>query len=127
VNLHNEEISIQLVAKYLPEESIPMMQRYAFNYRFTLYNKSDSSWQLIDQSWQANHQTEGMVHQQHEDGIAGQHPIILAGHCLQASVALTIPVTKATLVGKLIFQNEQEERQQITTPCLVLDFDSRME
>lgn len=122
-NTPSPPIQISLSSEYLSVQSLPMLKRYSFIYRFTLHNHSDQPWQLTHQQWQVRDKDSTLVQERHEQGIAGQLPWITPQTCFQATVALQIPAPVADLTGELRFSSPSSENYFLRSPVVVLDFD----
>ena len=74
----HEPIEVTIQSRYLPEQSSPPDNQYAFAYHITLHNRGRETAQLLRRHWiitDANGETEEVE----GDGVVGEQPVISPG------------------------------------------------
>lgn len=116
-------LSLELSADYQPIQSLPMIKRYVFVYRFTLSNHTNEAWQLREQHWQiTDTQTQLLLQEKTEIGSAGQQAWITENTCFQAVSGLQLETPRAYFSGRVTLCNAQGDCQLIDSPTLLLSF-----
>ncbi len=73
-----EKIRVEVRPAYLPEQSDPIHDRYAFAYQVTINNESDVAVQLLSRHWHISDGEAG--HREVEGpGVVGEQPLIPPG------------------------------------------------
>jgi ApaG protein len=88
------QIDVSVVSRYLPEQSQPENQRYAFAYTVTITNNGQLPAQLLSRHWLITN-GDGQVQEVRGAGVIGQQPQIAAG----ASHTYSSGTLMTTLVG----------------------------
>ncbi|MBA1273390.1 Co2+/Mg2+ efflux protein ApaG [Stutzerimonas azotifigens] len=71
-------IDVSVATQYLPAQSQPEQNRYAFAYTVTIENKGQLSAQLLSRHWIIT-DGDGQVQEVRGDGVIGEQPVIAAG------------------------------------------------
>ena len=71
-------IDVSVTPQFLPEQSDPEQNRYAFAYRVTIENKGTLSAQLLSRHWIIT-DGDGQVQEVRGAGVVGQQPVIAPG------------------------------------------------
>lgn len=72
------EFTVSVIARYLPEQSAPDRQVYAFAYSVSIVNTGDVPAQLIGRRWEIR-DAAGAVQQVRGLGVIGQQPLLRPG------------------------------------------------
>jgi len=87
-------IDVSVVTRYLPEQSQPEQNRFAFAYTVTVSNKGELQAKLLSRHWVIT-DGDGRVQEVRGAGVIGQQPLIEAG----ASHTYSSGTVMATRVG----------------------------
>nr|MBF0684395.1 Co2+/Mg2+ efflux protein ApaG [Pseudomonas sp.] len=71
-------IEVSVTPQFLPEQSDPEQNRYAFAYRVTIENRGTLSAQLLSRHWIIT-DGDGQVQEVRGAGVVGQQPVIAPG------------------------------------------------
>lgn len=71
----NNAISVEVTSHYLPEQSDPAEQRFAFRYRICIRNQGNNSAQLLARHWTIT-DGNGKVEEVQGLGVVGEQPEI---------------------------------------------------
>lgn len=71
-------IDVSVTPQFLPEQSQPEQNRYAFAYRVTIENKGELTAQLLSRHWIIT-DGDGQVQEVRGAGVIGQQPVIAPG------------------------------------------------
>ena len=72
------EFTVSVVARYLPEQSAPEQQAYAFGYTVTIVNSGDVAAQLIGRHWVIT-DASGATQEVRGLGVIGHQPLLQPG------------------------------------------------
>lgn len=86
-------IDVSVVTRYLPEQSQPEQNRFAFAYTVTVSNKGELPAKLLSRHWVIT-DGDGRVQEVRGAGVIGQQPLIEAGasHTYSSGTVLTTRV-----------------------------------
>ncbi|KQB51896.1 Co2+/Mg2+ efflux protein ApaG [Pseudomonas endophytica] len=86
-------IDVSVVTRYLPEQSQPEHQRYAFAYTITVHNTGSVAAKLLSRHWVIT-DGDGHVEEVRGAGVVGQQPLIEPGeqHTYSSGSVLTTKV-----------------------------------
>ncbi len=90
------QIDIDVVTRFLPEQSSPDEQRFAFAYTVTIHNHGEQPAQLLSRHWIIT-DGDGAVQEVRGAGVIGQQPLIEPG----ASHTYTSGTVLGTQVGSM--------------------------
>lgn len=87
------QVDVSVVTRFLPEQSQPENDRYAFTYTITVSNNGSLAAKLMSRHWLITH-GDGKVEEVRGDGVVGQQPLIAAGqsHTYSSGAVLTSKV-----------------------------------
>ena len=92
------EITVVPQAAYLPEQSDPSRNQYAFAYTITLTNRGNVPAQLLSRHWiitDGDHQ----VQEVKGLGVVGQQPLIKPGETFEYTSGANLPTAVGTMRG----------------------------
>lgn len=95
------QVDVSVVTRYLPEQSQPEQQRYAFAYTITVQNKGSVRAQLLSRHWIIT-DGDGHVEEVRGEGVVGQQPEILPGDQYTYSSGSVIPTMVGTMQGSFL-------------------------
>jgi ApaG protein len=86
-------IDVSVVTRYLPEQSQPEQNRFAFAYTVTVSNNGELSAKLLSRHWVIT-DGDGRVQEVRGAGVIGQQPLIEAGasHTYSSGTVMTTRV-----------------------------------
>jgi ApaG protein len=90
------QIDVSVVTRFLPEQSQPEQQRFAFAYTVTVLNSGQLPARLLSRHWVIT-DGDGKVEEVRGAGVIGQQPLIAAG----ASHTYSSGTVMATTVGNM--------------------------
>jgi ApaG protein len=73
------EFRCQVVTRFLPEQSAPEQQSYAFAYTITIRNTGDVAAQLIGRHWLITSDSTGSTQEVRGLGVVGHQPLLQPG------------------------------------------------
>ena len=87
------QVDVSVVTRYLPDQSQPEHDRFAFAYTITVQNNGEVAAKLLSRHWVI---TDGDGHVEHVrgEGVVGQQPLIDAGksHTYTSGTVMTTKV-----------------------------------
>ncbi len=114
------QILVEVLPSYLPEQSAPEQNLYAFAYTITLSNTGDVAAQLISRSWNVN-DANGHTEKVRGLGVVGQQPLLQPGETFEYTSGTRLRTPTGTMHGSYFFVAEDGERFDIDIPMFVLD------
>ncbi|WP_300731990.1 Co2+/Mg2+ efflux protein ApaG [Pseudomonas sp.] len=95
------QVDVSVVTRYLPEQSQPEQQRYAFAYTITVNNKGSVRAKLLSRHWIIT-DGDGHTEEVRGAGVVGQQPEILPGDQYTYSSGSVITTTVGTMHGSFL-------------------------
>lgn len=114
------QILVEVLPSYLPEQSAPEQNLYAFAYTITLSNTGDVAAQLISRSWNVN-DANGHTEKVRGLGVVGQQPLLQPGETFEYTSGTRLRTPTGTMHGSFFFVAEDGERFDVDIPMFVLD------
>lgn len=103
------QVHIEVLPRYIPEQSDPLQSVFSFAYTVTVTNKGTVSAQLISRHWliqdERGHQDEvkGL-------GVVGQQPLLRPGESFQYTSACRLRAPSGGMQGSYFFVAEDGHR-----------------
>ena len=97
------------VTRYLPEQSQPDQQRFAFAYTITVQNNGSLPAQLLSRHWVIT-DGDGHVEEVRGAGVIGQQPLIAAGQKHVYSSGSVIGTLVGNMQGSFLMRAEDGEQ-----------------
>jgi ApaG protein len=72
------QLDVTVVARYLPEQSAPEQQAFAFGYSVTIVNRGDVAAQVVGRQWRIE-DANGTVQEVRGLGVVGHQPLLQPG------------------------------------------------
>lgn len=72
------QVDVSVVTRFLPEQSQPENDRYAFAYTITVANNGSVAAKLMSRRWLITH-SDGQEEEVRGDGVVGEQPLIAPG------------------------------------------------
>jgi len=113
------EIRVSAESAYLPEQSLPQEQTYAFCYTITITNQSEQAVRLLSRSWLIT-DADGETSVVEGEGVVGQTPDILPGASFTYTSGSVFKTPLGTMQGYYQMQNQQGEYLRAEIPVFRL-------
>ena len=91
-------IAIDVVTRFLPEESAPEDGRYVFAYTVRIRNEGDAPAQLISRHWIIT-DANGKVQEVRGDGVVGEQPRLRPGETFEYTSGAVLETGLGTMQG----------------------------
>jgi ApaG protein len=92
------DIRIQVVTKYVDEQSAPDSGRYVFAYTITITNNGDMAARLISRHWIIT-DANGKVQEVSGDGVVGEQPYLNPGEAFRYSSGAVLETPVGAMQG----------------------------
>lgn len=92
------DIVIEVVPRYLPEQSVPADNRFVFSYTITITNRGSEAVRLLNRHWRitdANNQ----VQEVRGAGVVGEQPLIEPGESFRYTSGALLQTPVGTMEG----------------------------
>jgi ApaG protein len=93
-----QRIAIEVLPRFVAEQSDPAQNRYVFAYRIVIANEGDVAVRLVSRHWII---TDGdhRVQEVRGDGVVGQQPTLEPGERFEYTSGVTLPTPVGTMRG----------------------------
>lgn len=118
-NLSNNAISIEVTSHYLPEQSDPAEQRFAFRYRIRIHNQGDNTAQLLTRHWVIT-DGNGEIEEVQGQGVVGEQPEIEPGKSYEYSSGCVLSTEVGCMKGHYEMQASSGDRFKAPIPLFSL-------
>ncbi|MES2979169.1 MAG: Co2+/Mg2+ efflux protein ApaG [Pseudomonadota bacterium] len=114
------EITCEVQPRYLPEQSEPEEQLFAFSYTVTITNSGTMTAQLISRHWIIsdanghNEEVKGL-------GVVGHQPVLKPGESFQYTSGSRLRTPTGTMHGSYFCVGEDAHRFEASIPMFVLE------
>lgn len=102
------EFEVSVIARYLPEQSAPEQQAYAFAYSVTISNRGDIAAQLIGRQWRIE-DANGTVQEVRGLGVVGHQPLLQPGEQFEYQSWARIATPHGIMSGSYFCMTSQAE------------------
>jgi ApaG protein len=92
------EFSVQVVPRYLPEQSDPEEGRYLFAYTVTIRNTGEVTAQLLSRHWIIT-DGDGEIEEVRGPGVVGEQPVLQPGQAFQYTSGCPLPTPVGSMHG----------------------------
>ena len=119
------EFTVTVVARYLPEQSSPDQQAYAFAYSVTIVNTGDVAAQLVARRWlisdasRTTQEVRGL-------GVIGQQPLLKPGEQFEYQSWARIAAPRGRMHGSYYCMTEDAESFEADIPAFELSQQSAL-
>ena len=113
-------VQVEVLPRYLPEQSAPEQGHYVFAYTITISNTGDVAAQLISRSWNVN-DASGHTEKVRGLGVVGHQPLLQPGEKFEYTSGTRLRTPTGTMHGSYFFVAEDGERFETDIPMFVLD------
>jgi ApaG protein len=114
------QFRVEVVPRYLSEQSDPEQDLYAFSYTVTISNVGEIAAQLISRSWNIN-DANGHTDRVRGLGVVGHQPLLQPGQSFQYTSGTRLRTPTGTMHGSFFCVSEDGERFDTDVPMFVLD------
>ena len=117
--MNKQAIEVRVETEYLPYQSSPEKNQYAFAYHITLSNVGHIDAQLISRHWiiidgnGVRREVKGM-------GVVGEQPLISPGESYQYSSGAVLETVVGTMQGNYHMQGENGQGFEVDIPLFSL-------
>jgi ApaG protein len=114
------QFRVEVMPRYLAEQSDPEQDVYAFSYSVTITNVGEIAAQLISRSWNINDAL-GHTDRVRGLGVVGHQPLLQPGQSFQYSSGTRLRTPTGTMHGSFFCVAEDGEKFETDVPMFVLD------
>lgn len=114
------QFKVEVVPRYLAEQSDPEQNLYAFSYTITITNVGGIGAQLISRSWNVN-DANGHTERVRGLGVVGHQPLLQPGQSFQYTSGTRLRTATGTMHGSFFFVAEDGEKFDTDVPMFILD------
>lgn len=107
------QIDVNIVTRYLPEQSQPEQSRFAFAYDVTIHNSGELPAQLLTRHWIIT-DGNGQVQEVRGAGVIGEQPLIAPGESHRYSSGTLMATKVGTMQGS--YQMVADDGQRFDAP-----------
>ena len=119
------QFTVTVVARYLPEQSSPDQQAYAFAYSVTVVNTGDVSAQLVARRWLIS-DASGTTQEVRGLGVIGQQPLLKPGEQFEYQSWARIAAPRGRMQGSYYCMTEDAEPFEAEIPAFELSQQSAL-
>lgn len=94
----HERVDVSVKTQYLPEQSRPEENRFAFAYTITIANSGDEAVRLLNRHWIIT-DGDNQVQEVHGEGVVGKQPLIEPGKSFNYTSGAVIDTPVGTMEG----------------------------
>jgi ApaG protein len=113
------DIRVDVVTRYLPEQSDPESDRYVFSYAITITNIGTVAAQLISRHWLIT-DADGNVQEVRGLGVVGNQPLLQPGEKFEYASGSALETPVGTMKGTYQMVAEDGTQFDATIPEFVL-------
>ena len=114
------QFRVEVVPRYLPDQSAPDRGLYVFAYSITITNTGDVAAQLISRSWSVN-DANGHTEKVKGLGVVGYQPLLQPGEKFEYTSGTRLATPTGTMHGSYFCVAEDGEKFDCDIPMFVLD------
>lgn len=115
---------VEVVPRYLPDQSAPAEGAWSFAYTITITNTGEVPAQLIARRWIITNEL-GQIEEVKGLGVVGQQPLLRPGESFEYTSGCRLRTPSGTMQGSYFCVAEDGERFEAEIPLFVLDDGSR--
>jgi ApaG protein len=114
-----QDIEVDVVPEYMPEDSLPEKGQYIFAYHITITNLGDDEVQLLSRHWIIT-DGRGAVHEVRGPGVVGEQPRLLPGQKHTYSSFCPLATPTGNMRGSFQMVNHQGATFDVKIPLFFL-------
>lgn len=112
----SSEIKIDVVTRYLPEQSAPAENRFVFAYTITISNRGNAAVRLLSRHWRIT-DANNRVQEVRGDGVVGEQPLIAPGDTYRYTSGSMLETPVGTMEGS--YEMVSVDGQRFNAPIAV--------
>lgn len=112
-------IRVEVVSKYLPENSSPRQRQYLFAYHIAITNEGDEVAQLLSRRWIIT-DGNGQVQKVEGPGVVGEQPVLEPGMRFEYTSFCPLSTPFGTMQGHYVMIRPGGERFEAEIPAFML-------
>ncbi len=113
------EFTVSVIARYLPEQSAPEQQAYAFSYSVTIVNSGDIAAQLIGRHWLIT-DASGATQEVRGLGVVGHQPLLQPGEQFEYQSWARIAAPRGQMRGSYFCMSAEAQAFEAVIPAFEL-------
>ena len=113
------QIDVSVETRYLPEQSTPEQNRYAFAYTVTIHNAGSEAAKLLSRHWIIT-DGNGKVQEVHGQGVIGEQPTLAPGESFRYTSGCVLATPVGTMHGTYQMIATDEHRFEAVIPPFML-------
>lgn len=117
------QFSVEVLARYLPEQSSPAQKLYSFSYTITISNTGAVAAQLIARHWIIR-DADGHEDQVQGLGVVGQQPLLQPGESFRYTSGCRLREPSGSMQGSFFCVAEDGHRFDAPVAVFTLDADA---
>ena len=114
------QFHIEVVPRFLPEQSSPAQAHFVFSYAITITNTGEIAAQLISRVWNIN-DANGHTEKVKGLGVVGHQPFLQPGEKFEYTSGTRLRTPTGTMHGSFFCVAEDGEKFDTDVPMFVLD------
>lgn len=119
MNEERYQIEVTITAQYIPEQSDPGREEYAFAYTVRITNRGSTPAQLISRHWIIEDQRQQVI-EVTGLGVVGHQPLLAPGESFEYTSGSRIPTPSGSMRGSYFFVAEDGHRFDVEIPLFAL-------
>lgn len=113
-------IKVSVRPLFLPNQSLPSENHYAWAYNVRLVNEGEKTVQLLNRYWHIT-DTNGVVKEVRGPGVVGEQPVLKPGQAYEYTSGTVLSTPSGIMVGNYEMIYEDGENFNIDIPAFSLD------
>ncbi len=114
------QFRVDVVPRFLPDQSAPAQSHFVFSYTITITNTGEVAAQLISRTWNVNDAT-GHTEKVRGLGVVGHQPLLQPGEKFEYTSGTRLRTPTGTMHGSFFCVAEDGEKFDTDVPMFVLD------
>lgn len=114
------QFRVEVLPRFLPEQSVPEQGLFVFAYTVTITNIGEVAAQLISRTWNVN-DASGHTEKIRGLGVVGQQPLLKPGDAFEYTSGTRLNTPTGTMHGSFFCVAEDGEKFDADIPMFVLD------
>lgn len=119
-HLRTGDISVRVVATFLPERSQPIAGQWLWSYHIRIENHGDGPVQLLNRQWRIT-DGDGAEHLVEGDGVVGDQPVIQPGGRYDYVSGCPLPTDHGEMQGSYGMIDADGVRFRVAIPRFALE------
>ena len=111
---------VEVLPRFLPEQSAPAQGHFVFSYTITISNTGEVAAQLISRTWNVN-DANGHTEKVKGLGVVGHQPLLQPGEKFEYTSGTRLRTPTGTMHGSFFCVAEDGEKFDTDVPMFVLD------